>query len=192
MKTFILSLILFVTSFSQATELDFLKGEFTHNQSKIIATKHLRQFYRQSPKERQLTEDYRDFGYACLIKSQKFIECSKMIETNPHQIDPKTKTALLLSPSFGKEQSIELVSETDAVTIYDVRQDMTANKFESKGYHAYRITDSGLYVDLNLKKNTKKRFQVVDENTVTHLSFEREKISKREFFLHNVSHQYIK
>lgn len=192
MKACILSLTLLISSLAQADDLKFLKGSFDYQSSEITSTKHIRHFYTKSQKEKDLVQDYREFGYACTPKSSKFVECSKLVSTNPHQIEPKTKNAALLAPSFTNEQKIELINDGDFTVTYNVEQETKINDFTSAGYKAYFIKDSGLYVDLEKKSTSKTRFQVVDQKTLSHLSFEREKFGKREFFIHNVSHTYSK
>jgi hypothetical protein len=192
MKVYILSLILLISSLAHADDLSFVKGGFNYTSSEIISTKHIRQLYSKSKKERDLIKDYRSFGYECSPKSSQIVECKKIISTNPHQIEPKNTKTSLLNPYFADVQKVELINEGDFTVTYNVEQNTNLNEFSSEGYKAYKLNNSGLYIDLKTNPNSKLRFQVLNQNTLTHFSFEREKISKREFFIHGVSHIYLK
>lgn len=184
-------IITLVSSASLALEVPV--GDFQYTNTQASHTKHVHQLYHKSLTEKQQITDYRANGYTCSRKNSSMTECSKFIETNPNQIEFREEKLAQLSPVFSDfVESVEELSSADAVSIYEIKQENSSNFHQNTHYKAYDIKGSGLYVDLNKDSLKKVRFEVLSPRVLSTFSYQKEKISKREYHLHSLLSYYIK
>jgi len=190
---FKITLMFFMFLGSQALALDLPVGFFQYSSTEAVSSKHFHQLYHNSSAERLLIEKYRQKKYICSRKTNTVTLCSKVTSVNPNNIDFQTDQLALISPLFYEQiDSVEEISKGDAVTVYEVEQKHKLDSIEDLNYQAYDLIKHGFYLDLNTDSFGLVRFKALNSNVLTRLSFEREKVSKREYYRHSLLSEYKK
>jgi hypothetical protein len=188
-NTFLIILLLGST----ASALDVPVGEFKYSDTQAFRTKHTHRLYQKSSVEKKMIETYRASGYNCKRQNADITDCYKYIETNPNMIDFKIEKLAKLAPTFSEKiEGVEELSSGESVTIYQVTQSNLLNDRQNSVYKAYDIKNSGLYIDLSIDNFNQVRFELVGPRVLTRVSFEKEKLNKREHYLHGLTSYYIK
>jgi len=190
---FLRFLIVFLFLTSTASALEFPTGGFQYSHTQAFRTKHTHRLFQKSSSDKKAIEAYRANGYACKRHNSSITDCSKVVVTNPNQIDFDSEKLSTFSPIFSnKILGVNELSRGDSVTIYEVIQSNSVNSFENQSYKAYDIAGSDFYVDLNIDKFTQARFKVIGSKVLTRVSFQKETLNKREHYLHGLTSYYIK
>jgi|GEM_PF-3537802 len=186
--TFILTIIS-----AQAWAVEVPTGDFKYTNTQAVSTKHIHRLYQRSSKEKELIKARKEDGYICKRQNSTITDCYKYIDTNPNQIDFTSEKHAKFSPIFSEKiHKIEELSSGELVTIYEVTQDNSLNSLQNTSYKAYDNKDGEFYVDLNIDNFNQVRFSVLNSTDLSRFSFQKEKLNKREHYLHGLISNYIK
>lgn len=192
MKVFI-TVLSFTLISSLSLALEVPVGDFHYTNTQASKTKHVHRLYQQSSAEKNLIETYRANGYLCKRQNSSITDCSKFIDTNPNEIDFESSKLIKLSPVFSDfVESVEKISSSETVDVYEVKQENSTNSKQNSKYKAYDIKDSGFYIDLNKDNLSSVRFEVLSPRVLSTFSYQKEKLGKREYYQHSLISYYVK
>ena len=165
-------------------DFDFM--DVTHNMSK-----HTVQVDVRSPTHKKRYQVLKDKGYRCARLGSSLYRCSQFLKNvryNPWLNLSKFKS---LEPSFDFENSVEVITVSEWVSKYRVKQRVSSKLGDTEEYVVYYHNDGKLMADIKFSGKV-YRYSVISGQTLSMVYKDIEILSRFEFFEHYLDLMFMK
>ncbi len=143
--TILLSLLISTALFANKVEVPL--GQYEYVRSEISFVKDVRVLNTLNQEGRDQLAILRKDKYSCRRFPRSWFKCIKFLEDRA-VVDIPLAEVLKLTPSFDDEFEMELFSESDYLSIFDVEQIVETPKATAKKYRMYVISDGVKHIDI--------------------------------------------
>lgn len=179
-KLTVLSILLSISYIVLAENFDIPQGRYNFRSVSIYNLKHVIIFDSRSSKDKESIENLRRENYRCQNLALNKIRCQKFIKNIDEDITLPSKELKSLTPYFGAESVVSLITEADALSTYNVEQSVESERGSSFNYKLFVYQDGQKRLDVKFK-NQAFRYSYITNENLTYLYKKRENLSKNEY-----------